>query len=110
MPYSVKEARLAYDIFMCLREKLIKPVSTTDILKQFPVSYTTALKVYKKVFKKTPHHHRELLKMELAKRLIHKGYPLKAVAMELGYQDPANFIKMFKRITQQPPSWYFPKQ
>jgi len=57
-----------------------------------------------------PHHWLRDLRMRLAVELIGDQTPIKVVAFDLGYKDPAHFTQDFKRYFGVCPSRFNPRQ
>lgn len=48
----------------------------------------------------------ERVSLEARRLLVHTSWPLKRIASELGFSEPTNFVKFFKRTCGQSPSAY----
>jgi AraC-like DNA-binding protein len=58
---------------------------------------------FRAVVGRTPIDYLTLWRMTIARQLLAKGKPVKAVATQVGYESPAAFSRVFARLTGQAP-------
>ncbi len=63
-------------------------------------------KMFKEQYNILPNEYLQQLRMDSAKRLLLQGVPVKNVALQVGYEDPLYFSKVFKKHTKCSPSDY----
>ena len=54
-----------------------------------------------------PHEYQTQVRIAHARKLIRKGNPISAVALETGFFDQSHFSRNFKRIVGVPPGQYY---
>ncbi len=95
-------------------EKL-KELLSADLQKDFPlnslakeidVNPYTLIRSFKAVTGITPHAFRMNCRIELARKLLQKGFDLSQVALECGFFDQSHFHRHFKAITTVTPKKY----
>lgn len=77
-----------------------------DALADVPYNPDYFRRAFKDRLGYTPQKFRELKRMEFAANRLGMGLSVKAVAAELGYEDPYFFSRMFKRYLGASPSTY----
>ncbi len=79
-----------------------------DVLDEVPYNPDYFRRAFKERMGVTPHKFRELKRMEFAAGRLGTGLSVKAVAAEVGFNDPYFFSRMFKRYLGASPSSYKP--
>jgi AraC family transcriptional regulator, arabinose operon regulatory protein len=79
-------------------------------LKEIAASFNMSYEKYRKLFKEevgvSPLQFHLQCKFQVAQRLLTEGLSIKAVADEMGYQDPFIFSRQFKKYMGVPPSHF----
>ncbi len=86
-----------------LRTRLADKVSLDEIAAHVHVSTSFLSHRYKSATGRSPMTALTNLRLGHAKTLLLKGYPLKAIAAQLGFADAFHFSKTFKRVEGIPP-------
>ncbi|KWA30747.1 hypothetical protein WL27_26155 [Burkholderia multivorans] len=97
MPGAVKRAREYIDAHVVENP-------TLDVIAQIAgMSSYHLLREFKKAIGVAPHAYLVQRRVELAKHLLLRGYPLRQVAMEVGYCDQGHLSREFSRFFGVPP-------
>ena len=68
------------------------------------------IRLFKKIYGKTPHQYLIFVRIEQAMRLLSSGLPVVAVCHAVGFEELSSFSRSFKRMIGINPSVYFQKQ
>jgi AraC-like DNA-binding protein len=64
------------------------------------------IRIFQQVYGRTPRQYLRDLRIEKAKELLKKGYPVTQVCFDVGYESLPTFSKVFKRGTGYSPRAY----
>jgi two-component system, response regulator YesN len=73
-------------------------ISITDLAKQFHISRSKLIFVYKALFNKSIKQHQLRLMMDYALSELESGAQVKELSYRLGYSSPKNFARAFKQV------------
>lgn len=105
--YYFEEARLIADVKTYLKEHLAEPLTLSEISTYFGVSKTTLMRKFRKETNSSVMEYFTNLKIEEAKRRIHKtSKSFTIIADELGFSSVNYFSKVFKARTGVTPTAY----
>jgi AraC-like DNA-binding protein len=68
------------------------------------------IRLFKKIYGKTPHRYLTFVRMEKATQLLRTGKPPSEVCYAVGFESLSSFGSLFKRIVGVPPSTFFEEQ
>jgi AraC-like DNA-binding protein len=68
------------------------------------------IRLFKKVYGKTPHQYLIIVRIDHAKLLLQEQKPVSDVCFEVGFSSISSFTGLFKKIIGQPPSEYSSEQ
>lgn len=80
-----------------------KPWSLDDLAEIAGMSRTRFAEHFRSLVGRTPIDYLTLWRMTIARQLLARGKPVKAVATQVGYASPAAFSRVFSRVTGQAP-------
>ena len=104
MTLTEYEIKIFNEVFEQITHSAPAQLDIFAITTKYRFSARTFLRGYKKLFGKTPTQHHHEVMMHYAKQKIKDGAKIKIVALELGYDDIANFSRKFKTVIGYPPS------
>jgi AraC-like DNA-binding protein len=64
------------------------------------------IRLFKKIYNKTPHQYLTIVRIEKAKELLSRGRAVSEVCFLVGFDSISSFTGLFKRYTRQTPSAY----
>jgi AraC-like DNA-binding protein len=96
---SVYESDLVREADLFLKSRLTEKITLAQIARHCHVSASALSHRYKKETGLSPLRRLHQMRIDHAKALIMRGYPLKGIAYDLGYSDEFHLSKIFKRIT-----------
>ncbi|NRG16979.1 helix-turn-helix domain-containing protein [Rhizobiales bacterium] len=90
-----------------LADNYQKPHPVAEMVRRSGLAERTFKRRFKQVTGYSPVDYVQTLRIEEAKQMLETGdLPADAIAYEVGYEDPAFFRKLFKRMTGVTPSRY----
>ena len=75
-----------------------------DIADEACFSKFHFIRLFKKIYNKTPHQYLIAVRMQQARSLLQKGHPVTGVCYEVGFQSPGSFTALFKKHFNISPS------
>ena len=107
-PAAVKSEPSLYieQLKLQLSTSLDKDISMSQIALRLQANPYTLLRQFKAATGITPHAYRLNCRIELARKLLQKGFDLSQVALECGFFDQSHFHRHFKAITTLTPKEY----
>ncbi|MEO1258897.1 MAG: AraC family transcriptional regulator [Bacteroidota bacterium] len=87
-------------------DNFAEPFSLDELTRVAFFSKYHIVRLYKKIYGRTPYQHVLQLRIEKAKELLMKNYSPTEVAMQLSFADRRSFGKVFKRLVGVAPSAY----
>lgn len=110
IPLSKKHTKLISGINDFLKQNIDKKFKNSEICENFNYSISSVNKLFKEYFDHTIHEHFLVLKVEEAKRLLREEkMSVSKISDKLGFNDPQNFSKVFKKYTGITPRDYINK-
>ena len=64
------------------------------------------VRLFQKIYNKTPHQYLTGVRIENAKKLLHNDLPVTEVCMAVGFESLSSFTGLFKRIEKLTPGQY----
>ncbi|MBN1553476.1 MAG: helix-turn-helix transcriptional regulator [Phycisphaerae bacterium] len=89
-----------------LRTHLAERVTLEELSEHVGVSRSTLSHQYRKLTGETPMARLLHQRVEVAKVFVRRGYPLRHIAVHVGFCDEYHFAKTFKRITGMTPKQF----
>lgn len=68
------------------------------------------IRLFRKIYGKTPYQYLTAVRIEKAKQLLHTGNPVAETCYATGFESLSSFSGLFKRLTGISPSAYLEKQ
>ncbi len=68
------------------------------------------IRLFKRIYRRTPHQYLTLVRIERAKELLHTGAPVSDVCYSVGFESESSFTGLFKRRVGRTPSAYQNRQ
>ncbi|WP_125608174.1 AraC family transcriptional regulator [Lapidilactobacillus bayanensis] len=93
-----------------VRENIGEDLSLEVISRQFYISKSTIIRIFKFYMGMTPLEFITYTRIMRARALILKGYSIREVAFRVGYKDESGFIKKFKALQGSSPKQYWLKK
>ena len=99
-----KRIHIAHDY---IRAFYNQPIDLHEISRIACLSPNHLLRKYAELFGKTPHQHISELRISKAKNLLcNMDFNMTDIALEIGFDNPSSFSKMFKQFTGLSPMQY----
>jgi len=89
-----------------LRARLAERITLDDLAEHVGVSSSTLSHQYRRLTGETPMARQLRRRVEAAKILVRRGYPLRHIAGHVGFCDEYHFAKTFKRLTGKTPKQF----
>lgn len=83
-----------------------KTLGLDEISREACISKFHYVRLFKTIYNKTPHQYLLEKKIDKAKELLKKDYPVTDVCFQLGFESIPSFSKLFKNYTGQSPRDY----
>jgi AraC-like DNA-binding protein len=64
------------------------------------------IRLFKRIYNRTPHQYLTAVRIERAKELLHSGIPVSDVCYSVGFESESSFTGLFKRRVGRTPSAY----
>ena len=64
------------------------------------------IRLFKRIYNRTPHQYLTAVRIERAKELLHAGIPVSDVCYSVGFESESSFTGLFKRRVGRTPSAY----
>lgn len=64
------------------------------------------IRLFKRIYNRTPHQYLTAVRIERAKELLHSGIPVSDVCYSVGFESETSFTGLFKRRVGRTPSAY----
>ena len=94
-------------VLQYLKKHFKEPITIKDMAKQISVSERTFIRYFKKTTEELPNQYLQKLRVEEAKRLLlNTKDGFEYITCCVGYSNPSNFRKLFKRLTGLNPRQY----
>jgi AraC-like DNA-binding protein len=87
-----------------------QPMDLHDIAEEAYFSKFHFIRLFKSIYKKTPHQYLISVRVEKAKLLLQKSLPVHEVCFAVGFDSVSSFTGLFKRMTGVSPSTYQQQQ
>ena len=68
------------------------------------------IRLFKKIYGKTPHHYLTQVRVDAAKHKLKQGIPIAEVCFEVGFESPTSFAGLFKKSVGLSPSAFQQQQ
>ena len=95
----MNESDFVREVDLFLKSHLVERVTLDQIARHCHTSISALSHRYKKETGKTPMNALHRMRIDHAKALILRGFPLKSIGYDLGYSDEFHLSKTFKKIT-----------
>jgi AraC-like DNA-binding protein len=82
------------------------PIDLSHIAVEAAFSKFHFIRLFKKIYCKTPHQYLTYVRIERSKLLLKDNMPIARVCYEVGFDSISSFTGLFKRIVGQTPSTY----
>jgi len=87
-----------------------EPMELDNISGEAYFSKFHFLRLFKKIYGKTPHQYLTFVRIEQAKQMLTHNQPVAVVSFAVGYESISSFTGLFKRIVGLTPSQYQQQQ
>jgi AraC-like DNA-binding protein len=89
-----------------LKQHIAEKVTLSDIARHLYVSKSLLVHRYREETNSSPIATLICMRVNYSKTLILKGFPLKTIAVQMGFSDVSHFSKTFKRVERVSPHTY----
>jgi len=87
-----------------------EPINLDSIADEAYFSKFHFIRIFKKIYRRTPHQYLVHVRMEKAKQLLQSSMPVTSVCYACGFESIGSFTSLFKRITGRTPAEYRKQQ
>ncbi|MHC5228193.1 AraC family transcriptional regulator [Enterococcus sp. LJL99] len=94
------------EIILFLKQNYYRNLTLEEICERFFISKSTLIRLFKVNLGMTPNVYLSYIRIIEAKKLLKQGYPIKSVAIRVGFGDDSTFIKKFKKVQGASPKQY----
>ena len=81
-------------------------IDLSNIAEEAYFSKFHFIRLFKKIYGKSPHQYLTSVRMAKAKELLHNGISVTEVCFAVGFESTSSFTGLFKRYTRLSPSTY----
>lgn len=106
MDFPTEEKKMSKALTMMDQSLQQKFPGVSELAFICGMSVTSFLEKFQAVYNQTPFEYFKKKQMQLAVTLLKRGYSVKSISHNLGYQDPANFSRAFKNFYGMSPKQY----
>jgi AraC-like DNA-binding protein len=85
-------------------------IDLTNIADEAHFSKFHFIRLFKKIYGKTPHHYLTHVRIDAAKQMLKQGIPIAEVCFAVGFESPTSFAGLFKRSVGLSPSAFQQQQ
>ncbi|MEO8403618.1 MAG: AraC family transcriptional regulator [Chitinophagaceae bacterium] len=79
-------------------------LSLDDLARKAFLSKFHFIRIFKKMYGKTPYQHLVSVRIKEAKKLLHTDMPVAEVCLSVGFDSPTSFAALFRKMTGYTPS------
>lgn len=97
MSLTPHEIEILQEVYAYIETEFSAHMSIAAIAKKYRMAQSTLIKAYKELYNLTPSQHRKNAIIRYSIQRLTEGAELKAIAMELGYDNYSNFKRLIKR-------------
>ena len=83
-----------------------EPIDANNIADEAFFSKFHFIRLFKKIYGKSPHQYLKTVRIEKAMELLRAGYPVSEVCYAVGFQSLSSFSGLFKKLVGSSPSAY----
>jgi len=83
-----------------------EPIDVNNIADEAFFSKFHFIRLFKKIYGKTPHEYLRVVRIEKAMELLRNGNPVSEVCYAVGFQSLSSFSGLFKKLVGASPSAY----
>ena|SRR5689334_6978247 len=87
-----------------------EPIDVNNIADEAFFSQFHFIRLFKKIYGKTPHEYLRVVRIEKAIELFRAGHPVSEVCYAVGFQSLSSFSGLFKKLVGSSPSAYLETQ
>jgi len=87
-----------------------EPINLDSIADEAYFSKFHFIRIFKKIYRRTPHQYLVYVRMEKAKQLLQSSIPVAAVCYACGFESIGSFTSLFKRMNGSTPAGYRKQQ
>lgn len=91
-------------------ESFAEPIDVNNIADEAFFSKFHFIRLFKKIYGKSPHQYLKVVRIEKAMQLLRNGNPVSEVCYAVGFQSLPSFSGLFKKLVGSSPSAYLQAQ